>query len=94
MDPITSVLQIHVGTAETVLGVLFVLFTIGVAWGRMRKTIGHLDDTLKSRVLPDLRDVRERIARIEGKIDALWSPLQSKQASRSGRSMKRTVGAR
>lgn len=94
MDPLTSVLQIHVGTAETVLGVLFVLFTIGVAWGRMRRTVRHLDDTLKSRVLPDLRDVRERMARIEGKIDALWSPRQRKLASTPGSLTRRTTRAR
>ena len=94
MNPLSSVLQIHVGTIEIVLGVLFVLFGIGVAWGRMRKTVGHLDNTLQSRVLPDLLDVRERMARIEGKLDTLWSPRQRKPASRSGMSTKRTAGAR
>ena len=94
MNLLSSALQIHVGTMEGVLGVVVVLFAVGVAWGQLRKTVGHLDGTLRHRVLPDLRDVRERIARIEGKLDAFWSSHESRQVTKRSRTPNPSAKAR
>lgn len=85
-------LEIHIGTVESIVGVLVVLFTIGVAWGHLRKTVAHIEAALERfdrRVMPKLLDVRERVAAIEGKLDALWSPAERKRPSKRTRKTER-----
>ena len=86
--------DIHIGAIESVLSVLVLLMALGAAWGRLRKAVGHIETTLEDRVLPDLKDVRERMASMEGTLSALWSTAPQSRKRKHLSTGKRTTMAR
>lgn len=62
----TSVLQI--GQMEAVIAVVVFLVGLGVSWGTLTTKIGHIASSIKDKIEPDLKDVRERFAALEGSL--------------------------
>ena len=92
---VPAALEIHIGTIESIVSVLVVLFAIGVAWGRLRKTVAHIEEAFERfdrRVVPKLHDVGERVAAIEGKLDTLC-PIagQRRTRKRTGKANRATA---
>ena len=94
---VSPVVEIQIGTVESILGVVAVLFAIGVAWGQLRKSVAHVEATIErfdQRVVPKLQDVRERVAAIEGKLNTLWAPAERKPPRSRARKPTRAATAR
>ena len=62
----TTVLQI--GQMEAVISVVVFLVGLGVSWGTLTTKIGHIVSSIKDKIEPDLKDVRERFAALEGSL--------------------------
>ena len=65
-------LPINVGTLESIVSLVVILFAIGVAWGSLRRTVSQIGKTLQDEVKPDLQDVRERVVAVEEQVNRLW----------------------
>jgi len=62
----TPVFQI--GQVEAFVAVAVVLVGLGVSWGTLSTKIGHIASSIKDKIEPDLKDVRERFATLEGSL--------------------------
>ncbi len=63
---LTPVFQI--GQAEAFIAVAVFLVGLGVSWGTLVTKIGHIASSIKDKIEPDLKDVRERFAALEGSL--------------------------
>ncbi len=73
----TPVFQI--GQVEAFVAVAVVLVGLGVSWGTLSTKIGHIALSIKDKIEPDLKDVRERFAALEGSLGktfASTSPIK------------------
>ena len=58
---------IQIGQAEAIIGIVVFLVGLGVSWGTLTTKLNQIADTIKDKIEPDLKDVRERFAGFEGK---------------------------
>ncbi|MFA5945468.1 MAG: hypothetical protein WC802_00960 [Patescibacteria group bacterium] len=63
---------IQIGLVESALGVAVILIGVGVAWGTLKTQVANVAATLKDRIEPDLKDIRERFMSVETKVETLW----------------------
>jgi hypothetical protein len=64
--------KIEIGTVPAVLGVIVLLFGIGVAWGNLKTLVSNIKNTLDDEIKPDLKDLRERFGIVEDRVSTLW----------------------
>ncbi len=62
----TPVFQI--GQVEAFIAVAVFLVSLGVSWGTLVTKIGNIASSIKDKIEPDLKDVRERFAALEGSL--------------------------
>lgn len=62
----TPVFQI--GQVEAFIAVAVFLVGLGVSWGTLVTKIGNIASSIKDKIEPDLKDVRERFAALEGSL--------------------------
>ncbi len=75
-QPIISVSQgpvIQIGQMEAFISIIVFLVSLGIAWGKLTTKIGYIASTIKDKIEPDLKDVRERFASLEGKSSHLFA---------------------
>ena len=69
---ISSPSIIEIGTAEAIVGMLVIIFTAGIAWGTLKTSVKAIKDLLDKNILPDLKEVRERFAVVEDRVNTIW----------------------
>lgn len=62
----TPVFQI--GQVEAFIAVAVFLVSLGISWGTLVTKIGNIASSIKDKIEPDLKDVRERFAALEGSL--------------------------
>ena len=63
---------IEIGTLESILGIIVILISVGIAWGKIKTIIEEIKGTLDTKIEPDLKNVRERFGIVESKVESLW----------------------
>jgi hypothetical protein len=66
----TTVIQI--GQTEAVIAVAVFLVGLGVSWGNLTTKIGDISSTLKDKIEPELKDVREKFSSVKDRVETLW----------------------
>ncbi len=73
-EPIAPALPapvIQIGQMEAIIGIVVFLVGLGVSWGTLKTKLGHVADTLKDKIEPDLKDVREKLTIVKDRVEAL-----------------------
>ncbi len=63
---------IEIGTLQAFLGVAVMLLAIGVAWGTFKTLVRGIKKVLEEEIKPDLKNIRERFAVVEDRVQTLW----------------------
>jgi hypothetical protein len=63
---------IQIGSVESFVALVVFVFGVGAAWTNLKSSVQNLENTLKDEIAPDLKDMRERFALIEDRVDSLW----------------------
>ena len=63
---------IQIGQPEAVIAVVVFLVGLGVSWGNLTTKIGNISSTLKDKIEPDLKDVREKFSSVKDRVETLW----------------------
>lgn len=70
---------IQVTTMQAILGIVVVIFGMGIAWGTLKNSVKNVSDSvkeikddIKNNISTDLKDVRERFAALEGRTAGLF----------------------
>lgn len=66
---------------STITTIVITVFSVGAAWGSLKRSVSAVEDTIDKRITPQLRDVSERLARIEERVTTLWERRLAKAAS-------------
>lgn len=88
---------IQIDALNAFIGVAVVLVGMGIAWGTLRNSVKTVSTLLKDQIVPDLKDVRERFAVVEDRVDTLWkdkfAPAHSpRQLNERGTAILNTSG--
>ena len=70
VNPVTF--EITINSVQGIIAITAPVVVIGVAWGAIRNDVSHIDRTLHDEIKPDLKNLRERFAVVETKVDVLW----------------------
>lgn len=63
---------IEIGTLQAFLAVAVMLLAIGVAWGTFKTLVRGIKKVLEEEIKPDLKNIRERFAVVEDRVQTLW----------------------
>jgi hypothetical protein len=66
---------------STITIMVVTIFSVGAAWGSLKRSVAGLEKTIDERITPELRDVSERLARIEERVTTLWERRLARAAS-------------
>ena len=72
VNTLTPAPVIQIGQAEAIIAVVVFLVGLGVSWGNLTTKIGHISATLKDKIEPDLKDVREKFSSVKDRVETLW----------------------
>jgi hypothetical protein len=70
---------IQIGALQSLVGLAVILIGAGIAWGKLNTSVNNIRLDLNDTIKPDLKDVRERFANLEGKTANLFqsqSPIR------------------
>lgn len=66
---------------STITTIVVTIFSVGAAWGSLKRSVAAVEKTIDESITPQLRDVSERLARIEERVTTLWERRLAKAAS-------------
>ncbi|MDQ3774980.1 MAG: hypothetical protein M3461_11770 [Pseudomonadota bacterium] len=66
---------------STITTIVVTVFSVGAAWGSLKRSVAAVEKTIDERITPGLRDVSERLARIEERVTTLWERRLARAAS-------------
>lgn len=66
VQPAPPVIQI--GQMEALIAIVVFLVGLGISWGTLKSKIEHISSSIKDKIEPDLKNVRERFAALEGSL--------------------------
>lgn len=67
-----ATLQITIDSVQGIIAIIAPIVIIGIAWGTIRSNVSSIERILNEEIKPDLKNVRERFASVETKVDVLW----------------------
>lgn len=83
---------IQIGTAESILGIVALLVSVGVAWGSLNTSVKNIKGDLDKNIKPDLKGVRDRLSTLEGKTSNLFASASPIKLTPRGEDMLHDSG--
>ena len=55
-----------------IIQIIITLVAVGVSWGSLHSSVRNIQKILDKEIKPDLKNIRERFAVTEDRMDTLW----------------------